>query len=291
MWERKASPTSFPMSDTIHAAVASILGNQYNPLNAHNWTTNLPAPLSETDHKRFQDKLDELVGVNDDGSKRLRLVWNPHHEMWDSELRKWRPILFWKDEFEGLIHVEGIDHRKTVAIGAPRYLILGRTPPEKQTQTKNQLLTETKSWMVEVRPGVWERETSKSTTEERAGADEWKKVLTVCQHSLEYDPVARSPKCCLRRTLEKRIQCFGDYRPPDEMDLEVLAGELNFWADKLQAAAHQAFTEKDKAVVFSYFMNQINARQAAVDAEATYVDQSIRKDFAKQRVISLPKGH
>lgn len=278
------------MSDQAQQA-AAILGN-YHPLNAHNWTENLPAPLSGADHDRFQGELDKLVGVNADGSKRMRLVWNPHHEMWDSELREWRPILLWKREFEGLIHLPaGIEQRKTVMIGAPRYLILGRVPPEKQTQQKDQLLTETKEWMVEVAPGVYEKETSKSTVEERAGADEWKKVLTICQHSLEYDPIARSPKCCLKRTLENRIQCFGDYRAPDQGDLAVLAEQLNFWGDKLQAAAHQAFTEKDRAIVFAHYMQQVTARQQAADTEATYIHQSMRRDFARQAVFSKIRGH
>jgi hypothetical protein len=127
------------------AQVAAQMLSGHNAFDSHAWTEVLPAPLSPTDHARFQAALDELVGLHPDGGKQLQLAWNPHTEMWDSALREYRPHLFWKKEFQGLIQVEGVEHRQTVNIGVPRYIILGRVPPDQQTQNRDRQYTEVSS--------------------------------------------------------------------------------------------------------------------------------------------------
>ncbi len=245
--------------------------DRFAALNSHAWTEVLPAPLSDTDHNRVQDALDELVGLHPDGGKLLKLAWNPHTEMWDSAMREYRPYLFWKKEFQGLIHLEGVLQRETVNIGVPRYIILGRVPPEQQTQTADRTYSEVAARvLIEVEPGQWERDWATDQIEEKAGADQWKPLLTICQHSLQYNHAARSPQCCVNLLREKK-HCYGEYRPPDDMDLEMLGGTLNFWAQKLQAAAHEAFTAKDKYTVFQHYMEQVQSQQKHTAAEAEYI--------------------
>jgi hypothetical protein len=257
----------------------------YGKLNSHTWDDHIPAPMGPGEAAAFQQKLDELAGVEPDGSPRLRLAWAPDCEEWNVYLKKpatpqwalWRII---RDGVEQASPGSILLQPKFKLVAAPRYVLLGRvTEASRMGDTRDRTFSEADG----------------TSVEEREQPVVWRKVLWIWKHT-EQD-VQGTPLCCMNRLMEHRTRCFGEFRKPDEYDLQFVARLFQQWSAQYQAAAHERLTEKDKARIISETGDFYAGQQADVDAESAYISRSEdnndwykRPNDSVKGKFSLPEG-
>jgi hypothetical protein len=116
----------------------------------------------------------------------------------------------------------------------------------------------------------------------------WKKLLMIWEHDVE--EIEGTALCCLRRAHEHRTRCFGRFRKPDDYDLKFIAKKLALSVKLFEAAPHERLTQKDRADLMSGKISRMMREQAARDAEADYISQSVDNDDWFKRPNDTVKG-
>lgn len=231
-------------------------------LNDHSWTENLSAPLSPTDHAAFQAKLDELVPPQSDGTKRLQLVWNPSYEIWDPVLRRNRPVLLWRFKVDGTELIEGIVRPKYVALGVPRYIVMGKIAEEIKSIVAPAEYYDNENRLVVDKPED----------------NEYIKIIGITEHSHVYNHTARSPQCCLDLANSKHVQCFGAFRFPDDNDIAQLRDMFGVQKEVAGAEAGIPLTMQQKLKLYHERMKAANKEKANRIAEVSLIKADTLKD-------------
>jgi hypothetical protein len=250
----------------------------YSKLDSHVWEDYIPPPMGKAATDAFQERLNELAGVEADGGPRLKLGWAPDCEEWNVYHKRPMPPqwAFWKAVPDGL---EPLSEGSIVLVptwryvAAPRYAILGRVPPESRWGD-----TRDRSFY----------EQDGTSVEEVEQPMVWKKLLMVWEHDVE--EIEGTPLCCLRRAHERRTKCFGRFRKPDDYDLKFIAKKLALSAKLFEAAPHERLTAKDRANLLSGKIDQMMREQSARDAEADSISQSVDNDDWFKRPNDTVKG-
>jgi hypothetical protein len=246
----------------------------HDEINSHNWKRTIAAPWSQAEHAWFQAQLDSLVGVESDGTKRLRLVWMPSFERWDAYAQQWIPFRCVKNAVEvaptgGLIVGAKFDY-----IGIPRYAIVGLVPEES-------------------RPPEAERQREgfdRDGTHFAADRSEreWVLVLPIVEHNSTLLPVSNANKCCAEMSRQYGKKCWGRYRHPDGADLQWLQSQLATLSPLLGSKPYERSSNEDKWRLAKHLLG---LRQQQIAREDKEVDQIIQTEFLNgfaNRTYSLP---
>jgi hypothetical protein len=113
-------------------------------------------------------------------------------------------------------------------------------------------------------------------------------LFLINEHDVE--DIGGMPACCLRRAHDHKTKCFGRFRKPDDYDLKYVAKKLALHAQLFQAAPHERLTAADRADLMSGKIDQLVAEQAARDAEADHISQSVDNDDWFKRPNDTVKG-
>lgn len=187
-------------------------------LNSHAWESNLPSPLSPNQHAAFQAKLDAIVGVEPNGVKRWVLCWapNPDTWIWNRYKQRWEPRFehYWAN-VETTLQREGGRRRKGIdvvvveePIALPRFFIAALIPRLHRNAAEDG-------------PGVDEHGNAYTARQFRH-SEEYVTLVTLTQHSEILDAATKMAVCCKHRAVELDVTCRGDFRLPDERDIEEL---------------------------------------------------------------------
>jgi hypothetical protein len=270
----------------------AIVKDRYHALNSHAWDDYTPPPMGKAVTEDFQRRLNELAGVEPDGGPRLKLSWAPDCEEWNVYHK--RPMVpqwaFWKAVTDG---VEPLSEGSIVLVpkwryvAAPRYAILGRVPPESRWgDTRDRSFYEKGETFLD-EDGTSYQEGGTSVEEVQIPIA-WKMLFLIEEHDTQ--DVEGTPLCCLRRAHEHRTRCFGRFRKPDDYDLKYIAKKLALSAKLFEAAPHERLTQKDRLNLISGKIEEMMREQAAIDAEADYISQSVDNDDWFKRPNDSVKG-
>jgi hypothetical protein len=148
------------------------------------------------DVKRFQDRIDDIVGTNRTGKSIIRLVWS-----WDS----WFPAFGRKHQRYNFLTLEW--DGKLIDVSVPRFAIEERIEPE-------QFIPSWDAARYQSQPGTEE------VLDRGDPPNEWWRTLwVVADH--ETSPVQGHGSCCKRAEALERA-CWGYYRNPSEYDLNEI---------------------------------------------------------------------
>jgi len=270
----------------------SLAYNRYAALDAHNWEDYIPPPMGNVASEAFQKRLNELAGCEPDGGPRLKLAWAPDCEEWHVYHKRPMPPqwAFWKAVPDGLAPLsEGsvVLVPKWSYVAAPRYAILGRVPPESRWgDTRDRSFYEQGETFIDEEGTPYQE--GAISVEEVEVPRAWKMLMMIWEHDTQ--DVQGTPLCCLRRAHEHRQRCFGRFRKPDNYDLKYIARKLALSAKLFEAAPHERLTAKDRLNLISGKIEQMIAEQAAIDAEADYISQSVDNDDWFKRPNDTVKG-
>jgi hypothetical protein len=270
----------------------ALVKDRYHALNSHAWDDYIPPPMGKVVTEAFQARLNELAGVEADGGPRLRLAWAPDCENWDVYHKRPMPPqwAFWKAVQDGVEPVaEGsiLLRPKWRYVAAPRYAILGRVPPESRWgDTRDRSFYEKGETFVAEDGTPYEE--GAISAEEIEVPIAWKMLFLIEEHATQ--DIEGTPLCCLRRAHEHRTRCFGRFRKPDDYDLRYIEKKLALSRQLFEAAPHERLTAKDRANLLSGKIDQLAREQAARDAEADYISQSVDNDDWFKRPNDTVKG-
>ena len=229
--------------------------DRFEALNNHNWDEYIAPPLSREEHDAFQKQLNELVGVEQDGTERLKLAWIPAFEVWNRYLKRWTPAIVWRSVFDGVQPASEdsiVLENKYRDVGVPRYAIFGLVPEESREAP-------------EKREADGSDEDGTVFAAERR-RHEYQRLLTIWEH----DPrkTRNFNVCCIARSQEHGTACFGKYRAPDQLDIQWLQRKIDIWGQVLESQAHERSTERDKSKIFRVWMGAKADEDAARREEA-----------------------
>lgn len=244
-------------------------------INSHRWRRTIPAPLNQADHDAFQVKLDDLVGVEPDGTKRLRLVWMPTFLRWDRYAGRWVPFRCVKAQREVKpsvgSNVVGVEFEY---YGIPRYAIVGLLPEESRQSKAGRLAVGFDG------DGTFFNE---DRTEH-----EYRMVLPIWQHDPRLMPVSQANVCCAEMSSRHGKKCWGKYRPPDDRDILFLKEQMAMLSPMLEAKPFERSTDRDRWRIAQLMGDLHQARLKKEDEEADYIIQSDLLNTFSSRVYSLP---
>jgi len=251
---------------------------RFDKLNSHTWDDYIPPPMGPGETETFQRQLNDLAGVEPDGSPRLRLVWAPDYEEWNVHHKRMLPPqwAFWKAVRDGVEpECEGslILRPKWRYVAAPRYAILGRIAPESRWgDTRDRTF----------------HEADGTSVEEVEQPVAWKMLMMIWTQSDQV--IGNTHLCCIQRAHDHGTRCFGEFRKPDNLDLKWIAGKLAISKKIFEAAPHERLTAKDRANVASGRADELAREQEARDREADYIGQREDKDDWYKRPNDSVKG-
>lgn len=237
------------------------MSDRFKTLNEHNWSGYIPAPMSRADEEAFQRQLDILVPPEPDGTKRLKLVWNPSTEVWDVALRRYRPYLLWRFREPDEVTNNGVITLSYEAIGVPRYIILGKTAEEAREIKRDEFFSEDGNIM-----------------ENRREAEDYIRIVTICEHSDSQVPNTNTPKCCHELVSTTGKKCFGEYRPPDRLDLHYLIAKFEQNRHLLGLEPGAVLSDEQKIKLYSMSVTGYQRQQRFAAAESAYVKKSLIED-------------
>jgi hypothetical protein len=257
----------------------------YGKLNSHAWDERISAPMGPGEAAAFQEKLDGVAGVEPDGTKRLRLVWAPDYEEWNVHLKKMTPSMWalWRAKPDGLKpKAEGsaILEPQWEYVVVPRYALLGRvTPASRAGDTRDRTFFEADG----------------TSVEELEQPHAWRKVMWIWRHTEVMD--GDMPMCCLTRAHVNKTRCFGDFRKPDDYDLQFIQRLFSQWNAQFQTLPHERLGDEDKHRLIGSTNDFYARRQAGVDSEAAYISRAEdnndwykRPNDSVKGKFSLPEG-
>lgn len=218
-------------------------------LDSHTWSENIPSPISHAELDAFQRKLDGVVGVEADGTKRWRIVWGQDFErtmIWDRYRKERRPRYAW-DFKTDYVNENGVEKPVHTWIGVPRYFIEALIPDVHRDWEFERAFTDYDGAVV-VREdkvlGFDERAAAEPGAElvkfggvdvdaRRLYGPDYMTLTPICEHSQAFT-LSGWRICCYNRMLDGR-KCLGSYRPPDDKDIEFLAEE---WEKRIREDPH-----------------------------------------------------
>jgi hypothetical protein len=227
-------------------------------LDAHDsWDENIPSPLSPDDLQQFQSRLDAVIGTEDDGVKRWRVVWGgdfKNASEWDRYTGRWVPKYRWKAK-PGLRMnpATGLLERTSEWIAVPRYFVEALRPAVHRD-------------IKEEAGGV--DHDGDAYTERRVDGPEYVMMFCVCQHSRRVEESGWRA-CCLRRQ-QAGSRCFGRYRVPDDVDVETLAEDFHRRITSKLCGPNEPVTAKDKRFLYQAWLLDQMREEARVSAELDY---------------------
>lgn len=232
-----------------------------NWINSHDWRQTIPSPLSRVDLDKWQSKLDEIAGVEDDGTKRWRLVWGQDMEatgVWDRYKQTWTPRYpagFTTDYVAN--PSTGVLELKKTWHGVPRYFAEALVPRVHRNAK------------IEA-PGV--DPDGDAFVERRVIGADYVTMFCITQHSSQMKNGWRP--CCLRR-LQNEQTCFGFYRPPDEADIEQLREDYDSRVTSKMCRPDEKPTAADKNFFYhSWMLNHMRdaeKRSKEMDASRAHI--------------------
>ncbi len=244
-------------------------------INSHRWTRTIPAPLSQREHDAFQGELDKLVGVEADGTKRLRLVWMPTFLRWDRYVGRWIPFRCVKARREVVASAD----TKVVGVefdyfGIPRYAIVGLLPEESR-QSKGSRLA------------VGFDDDGTFFNEDRT-EHEYRMVMPIWEHDPRLMPVSNANACCAEMSSRSGKKCWGKYRPPDQADILFFTEQMAMLSPMLESKPFERSTDRDRWKIAQAIGDLHQARLKKEDEEADYIIQTDLLATFSNKVYSLP---
>lgn len=244
-------------------------------LNSHDWKRTILAPMGKVDHDAFQAELDKLVGVEPDGTKRLRLVWMPTFMRWDRYIGRWIPFRCVKAKREV---VPGED-TKVVGVefdyhGIPRYAVVGLVPEESRQSALE-------------RSSVGFDGDGAFFSEDRT-EHEYRLVMPIWEHDPRLLPVSQANACCAEMSSRSGKKCWGKYRPPDQADIIFLTEQMAMLSPMLESKPFERSTDRDRWRIAKMMMDIRQARLKKEDEEDSYIVQTDLMSTFNNRVYSLP---
>ncbi len=199
------------------------------------WVSNEPSPMTPEDLARYQAALNLIVGVEDDGQPRMRIVWGQDLKataIWDRHHREYRPRYVHKRIKDQVLNpATGLFEIKYSWIGVPRFFFEAYIPPVHFKPEEGKA-------GVDADGDVF--------AEVRDNSMSWMTATPVCEHSqLRVESGWRT--CCYNATLEGQT-CWGRYREPDEQDLDVIREQLAARIAKGFTRPDQKLTDADRAM-------------------------------------------
>lgn len=227
-------------------------------LDATDWTENVASPMAAVEFARFQASLDSIVGLEADGTPRLRLVWGQDlrtTETWDRYQKLYRPRYAHRRVRRDVISPStGLIEPRYDWIGVPRYFIEAYVP------------------RLHLNP-----------LEEKAGADPdgdtYAEARTVGGIYVTATPILEHSQvigeggwriCCLEAVRLGR-KCWGRYREPDQFDLDTVRQGL---AERQQAGVSRPdapSTEADKMLGYYQWLAGWMKQQNRAATEREYI--------------------
>ncbi|HMX28720.1 MAG TPA: hypothetical protein PKC13_24250 [Blastocatellia bacterium] len=221
-------------------------------INSHDWRRTIPAPLSRTDHRRFQAELDKLAGIEPDGTKRLKLIWMPSFERWDGYLQRWIPFRCVKAPREIAPSESGAIIQATFDfIGVPRYAVVGLLPEDSRAPAAER-----------ARYGF---DADGAVRAPDRTVREYILLLPIWDHDPRLLEISEANKCCAEMSSLYGKKCWGKYRAPDEGDLNWLRSQLALMQGLLTTKPHERASMTDMAKLLKPYIElrrQQDARQS-----------------------------
>lgn len=237
-----------------------------NWLNSHQWTENIPSPLSRTDLDGWQSELDSIVGVEDDGTKRWRFIWgqSPDTFIWNRYSNEWMPRYPAGSTVDYVANpTTGILELKRTWFGIPRLFAEALIPRIHRNERIE-------------RAGV--DPDGDVYTERRVAGPEYATMLCITQHTRKMKNEWRA--CCFRR-LQKGQTCYGYYRPPDQADIDMLREDYHQRVVSKMSRPDEKLTAEDKTLFYySWMLDQMREAQKR-SAELDYSRQHIMKTIVQ----------
>lgn len=210
-------------------------------LDNHLWDENIPSPLGPVDLAQFQAKLNGIVGTEDDGTPRWRVVWGQDLaavSAWNRYAREWQPKYLWTGKPDLRMNpATGILERKTEWIGVPRYFVEALRPAVHRN-------------VAEERAGTDQE--GDAYTERRLDGPEYVLMFCVCQHDQKVHESGWRA-CCLDRQ-HAGMRCFGRYRVPDDADIAVLAEDFHSRITSKLCGPNEPIGDEDRRFFYQAWM-------------------------------------
>lgn len=235
------------------------------------WATNIPSPVNSVDLAKFQGHLDEIVGVDPDGTKRWRVIWGMNGDAsreWDRYARAWIPRYRSKSYLSPVVNpATGIIEQRTEFIGVPRYFVEALVPrfnpdslPERAGVDSVRVIDRDPETGQQI-----EIETDgQAYSERRVDGADYVTMMAICQHDIKRDKDGWRA-CCLRQ-VQAGMPCYGRYRPPDQVDLDTLREDFHNRVLSI-CRPGEPLTARAKQFLYSYWLLDQLREEAKIDAE------------------------
>lgn len=206
--------------------------NKVHPLDDPNrWDEDIAPPFF--DRQGFQDRIDALVGKNRDGKSIVRLIWGPESiglfgvpRYWlrrTKDGEEWRYITVKRWYLETRIEREAYGpswekarYAATEPIeGAERCGQCGNTGEPIELFDQRHCRKCGAKYVHATR-----------TIDRGEVPEEFFQFAWMCAEHEDLDEVAGWPKCCERADKDRHRRCFGEFRSPNEYDLECISAGL-----------------------------------------------------------------
>lgn len=247
----------------------------HEEINSHNWRRTINAPLNQADHDQFQAQLDKLVGVEADGTKRLKLIWMPSFERWDAYRARWIPFRCVRVETE-ITPAQGnvVAKVKHDFIGIPRYAIVGLVPEASRPAASVRLLD------------GFDKDGHAFAADRTE--HEYSMVLGIWEHDPRLLPGSNANVCCAAWSSEHRKKCWGKYRAPDQLDIDFLSEQMAMFAPMFESKPHERGTDKDRWRMAQMLTEVQRQKQIKEDEEDSYIIKTDLLSTFTNKVYSLP---
>lgn len=232
-----------------------------NWLDSHNWTENIPSPVSRTDIDKFQSQLDGIVGVEPDGVLRWRVVWGQNLDqttIWDRYQKEWRPRYPAGHSKEYIANPKtGVLELKRKWYGVPRYFIEALIPRIHRNANAE-------------RAGV--DGDGDVFTERKLPEPDYITMFCITQHDIRKKDEWRA--CCLRR-MHKGQTCFGRYRAPDQIDIDTLAEDFQIRVLSKMCRPDEIPGQRDKLFFYAAWALDHMREEKRINDELEYSQKHI----------------
>lgn len=193
--------------------------DRHDWLNKHAWDHNLSPDevSSKIERERFQAKLNALAGFTADGLPRLRLVWGAQFPETAVKNRAtglyeprypFRPVMT-----ERTNPVTGLTETRHGIVCVQRFFVEVQVPIEEFYEPGDRgetPLAEAGTYTDGVKYEAADVESLR-----------WVKMIEICQHDVLTNPKTGKAWCC-ENWEKKNINCHGQFRKPDDYDIEYL---------------------------------------------------------------------
>ena len=238
-------------------------------LNSHAWEENIPCPMSRADIEKLQREIDDILGVEPDGTHRMRIVWGQDGKIatvFDRYNQTERVKYLWKTNKKTVLNpATGLFESRLDFIGIPRLWIEAYIPP-----VHNQSLVGT------VEAGEhFDEDNILVGADQEVGKGQYIPATAIVQHSMLEDKSGWRV-CCLA-AIKAEHKCWGDYREVDGYDIDqIRIGLADRMNAKLTRPDHR-ITPHDKELAYLDFVNDSLQNWRRQTAEMAYRRQHTLK--------------